>query len=395
MKLVFKNLIRRPARTGALLLLSMFLSFAVFGGTMTVLSLKRGLESLEARLGADVIAVPDKAKNKLEDILLQGVPGYFYMDKENVEKIAATEGVEAVSPQYFLASVSAGCCSVPVQIIGFEPETDFSVQPWIKQSYGKELQNDEVLAGANINAEVGEHLRFYDQSVKVAAKLDKTGTELDNAVYTNAQTLQSLLGAAVDKGLVVLAKNDPDKLVSSVLIKVKDGYSAEDVASDISINIRHVSAVNTKNMVSGIAQSLSGISDMTGLMIIAVWVLSLIVMAIAFSMMINERKREFAVLRVIGATRNRLAATVLGEAFFIGLVGGVLGVLLGALAVFPFSGLIEAKLGLPYLTPSVGAAASAALAAVLSAVIAGPLTSAASAVRVSKMDTGLILREGN
>ncbi len=395
MKLVFKNLIRRPARTGALLLLSMFLSFAVFGGTMTVLSLKRGLESLEARLGADVIAVPDKAKNKLEDILLQGVPGYFYMDKENVEKIAATEGVEAVSPQYFLASVSAGCCSVPVQIIGFEPETDFSVQPWIKQSYGKELQNDEVLAGANINAEVGEHLRFYDQSVKVAAKLDKTGTELDNAVYTNAQTLQSLLGAAVDKGLVVLAKNDPDKLVSSVLIKVKDGYSAEDVASDISINIRHVSAVNTKNMVSGIAQSLSGISDMTGLMIIAVWVLSLIVMAIAFSMMINERKREFAVLRVIGATRNRLAATVLGEAFFIGLVGGVLGVLLGALAVFPFSGLIEAKLGLPYLTPSVGATASAALAAVLSAVIAGPLTSAASAVRVSKMDTGLILREGN
>ncbi len=395
MKLIFKNLIKRPGRTAALLLLSVFLAFSVFGGTMTVLSLRRGLESLEARLGADVIAVPDKAKNKLEDILLQGVPGYFYMDKENVEKIAQTEGVEAVSPQYFLASVSAGCCSVPVQIIGFEPSTDFSVQPWIKQSYGKELQNDEVVAGANINAEVGEHLRFYDQSVKVAAKLDKTGTELDNAVYTNADTLKDLLGAAVDKGLVVLAKNDPDKLVSSVLIKVKDGYSAEDVASDISVNIRHVSAVNTKNMVSGIAQSLSGISDMTGLMIIAVWMLSLIVMAIAFSMIINERKREFAVLRVIGATRGRLAATVLGEAFFIGLIGGAIGVLAGALAVFPFSGLIEAKLGLPYLTPSFGASMGAAGAAVLSSVIAGPLTSALSAVRVSRMDTGLILREGN
>ena len=54
MKLIFKNLIKRPGRTAALLLLSVFLAFSVFGGTMTVLSLRRGLESLEARLGADV-----------------------------------------------------------------------------------------------------------------------------------------------------------------------------------------------------------------------------------------------------------------------------------------------------------------------------------------------------
>ena len=38
-----KNLKRKPARTAALIALSAFLSFSVFGGSLVVLSLQNGL----------------------------------------------------------------------------------------------------------------------------------------------------------------------------------------------------------------------------------------------------------------------------------------------------------------------------------------------------------------
>ncbi|MBR6400667.1 MAG: ABC transporter permease [Firmicutes bacterium] len=392
-KLPFKNLVNRPARSAALIIISAFLSFSVFGGAMVLSSLQIGLGSLRSRLGADIIAVPDKAarQNDLEAILIQGRPGYFYMDKENLDKISCIEGIEAVSAQYYLASLSAGCCSMPVQVIGFDPETDFSVKPWIQKSYKKQLNEGDVLAGANINAEAGENLRFYGETCKVAAKLDKTGTELDNAVYADSATVKMLMAAAKKKGVGVLEKNDPEKLISSVLIKVKDGYDVSKVSDEINIHLRGVTAVKTQNMISGIAQSLSGISEITNILMWAIRALALVIMAVAFSMMINERKREFAVLRVIGASRKRLAGIVLTESVIVGCMGGLTGVLAACVLIFPFGGLLEQKIGLPYLVPDVKTILLTAVSAVLAAMIAGPLTAAFSAVKIGRMDTGVIL----
>ena len=63
--LSIQNLIRKPGRTVALSLLTAFLSLAVFGGTVVVLSLRSGLQSLESRLGADIILVPSEAQSKV------------------------------------------------------------------------------------------------------------------------------------------------------------------------------------------------------------------------------------------------------------------------------------------------------------------------------------------
>ena len=139
-RLPWMNLSHRPLRTAALLVLTFFLSFVIFAGSMAVVSLQNGLGTLENRLGADIIVVPNTAKRKVDPktMILDGTPGYFYMEREKMVLISHIEGVEKVSPQIFLASLSASCCSVPVQIIGFEPETDFIIQPWIRESYGRE-----------------------------------------------------------------------------------------------------------------------------------------------------------------------------------------------------------------------------------------------------------------
>ena len=180
-----RNLIRKPGRTAALALLTAFLACSVFGGSVIVLSLRSGLQSLEARLGADIILVPSEAQSKVsfQNMFLQGTTGAFYMDASVAEKAMEVPGVEKTAPQTFLASLKADCCSVRIQVIGFDPERDFTVQPWIGRSLNDDPGEMAVAVGCKVEAEVGEILRIYDQRCKVAARLEPTGTGLDTAVY--------------------------------------------------------------------------------------------------------------------------------------------------------------------------------------------------------------------
>ena len=56
--LAIKNLLRKPGRTAALILLTALLAASVFGGSVVLGSLRSGLGSLEARLGADIRTHP-------------------------------------------------------------------------------------------------------------------------------------------------------------------------------------------------------------------------------------------------------------------------------------------------------------------------------------------------
>ena len=392
--LPLRNLTGKPVRTAVLISLTALLTLTVLAGSIIVSSLRKGLHSLEARLGADIMVVPYEAttKSRLENIVLQGNTGYFYMENALYDKVAAREGVGQISAQLYLASASAGCCSVPVQIIGFDPETDFTITPWIKKSYGKPLADLDIVVGNDLNAFVGDTLTFYGVDCRVAAKLDKTGTSFDTAVFTNQNTIKALIRSSVERKMNDFQKLDPDKVVSCILINPADGYSVEEVVNDINIHVKKVKAIRTKEMISGISESLSGVSDITVILIAAVWLLGIVILLLAFTMSVNERKREFAVLRVIGSSRGMLASVVLREALTIGAIGGIAGAALALLIVLPFNSLIETQLGLPFLLPAAGTLIALTVAALLIAVLVSALASALSAYRISRLDPAVILR---
>lgn len=392
--LALRNLKAKPVRTAVLLLLTVLLSLTVCGGTLLITSLQRGLHSLEARLGADIMVVPYEAKTKsnLENIVLQGNPGYFYMDTDIYDKIAQTEGIGQISAQFYLASASAGCCSVSVQIIGFDPETDFTVTPWIRRSFTGDLQQGDIVVGNDLNAFVGDTLQFYGVNCRVAAKLDKTGTYYDSAVFTTKETIQELIASSLDRGMNDFSGIDPERVVSSVLIHVADGYSIEEVLNDINIHVKKVKAVQTREMIAGISDSLQGTSDLIGMLAAAVWLLGLVILLLAFTMSVNERRREFAVLRVIGASQGKLAAIVMQEALLVGAGGAVIGTGLALCLTAAFRSAIETQLGLPFLLPGAGHITATAIASVVIVVAAGALAAAVSAIRISRIDTALILR---
>ena len=394
---VIRNIIRKPGRTTALILLTAFLSLSVFSGTLVVSSLRRGLASMENRLGADIIVVPAEAESKssMKNMLLQGTIGSFYMDASALDKARETEGVQKVSGQVFLSSMKADCCSVKVQVIGFNPEDDFVVQPWIAESLNRPLGDMEIVVGCRVETDVGESFRIYDRKCLVAAKLAATGTGLDTAVYCNMNTMHTLLQAAEEKGVShrIDSGNDAE-VVSAIYVKVLPGADIGLVNNRLNGRIRKATAVRTAGMMTEVADSLAGVSKTVAILIIAVWILALAILFIAFAMMVNERRRELAVYRLIGMSRSMMSMLVLKETFLCSLAGAVCGTILGAVLVYPFTTLIETSLKLPYLAPGAGTAVIYAALAILITVAAGCSASLRTAMKLSRVEPGSTLREG-
>jgi putative ABC transport system permease protein len=130
-------------------------------------------------------------------------------------------------------------------------------------------------------------------------------------------------------------------------------------------------------------------------MLIAVWMLTFLVLFIVFSMIGNERKKEFAILRGMGASRRELSAIMLRESFYVSALGSLMGAVLASLVLVLFGNLIRSSLNLPFLLPSAVTFLGIFIACVVASTLAGTLASARCVSKVSHVDTALILRENN
>jgi putative ABC transport system permease protein len=375
----------------------MFLAFSSLGGALLVCGLRSGLVVLESKLGADIMVVPYEAttKSTFSDMILQGNPGYFYMDDNVLDKLNGTDGIGEISSQFYLASTSSGCCDYKVQIIGYDPDTDFTITPWLKDNYSGDVKDLEIVVGSQLNAFPGDTLRFFDVSCTVVAKLEETGSYLDTAVYANMNTIRSMIQGAKNNGMHTFDNVDPDNLISSVLINVADGYSVDEVLNDINIHNKKAEAVRTQNMLSDVSEGLINISGIISGLLIVIWVFSLFVLFIIFSMIGNERKKEFAILRGMGASRKELSRIMMKEAFYICSLGSLTGAVIASLILYLFGGMIRSSLNLPFLLPGLSVFSGLFICSLATSIIAGVLSATMCVSKVSHVDTALVLRGDN
>lgn len=391
-----KNIQRNPFRSFLMVLLITFISFTLFAGIIVVRSLQTGLDNYKDRLGADVIVAPYEAttKGSFDDILLQGITGNYYMNNAYYNKISKIAGIEKISAQFYLTSAKASCCSVRVQIIGFDPATDFTIKPWIEKSYQKEINDGDIIVGYNITTPEDREITFYGKTYTVVGELARTGTGLDSAVYANINTVKEM--AETSHALEYnseLEGIDVTNSVSSVFIKVSDGYTPDDVAARINNSVKGIKAESSASMVTNIGSGLNNVSIVIGILITVVWVLAVIILIISFMMISNERKKEFAILRCLGTSRNTLSMLISIEAIIIALLGSLIGVGIGSLALIPISSSIETLFNLPFMLPSIVSIIIFSLITIISTILVCFISTLKASYDISKNETGLLLRE--
>ena len=209
-------------------------------------------------------------------------------------------------------------------------------------------------------------------------------------------TVPDVVSYSAKVGHPAIPQEYADKAVSAILIKVKDGYSAQQVASNITkaTGLKGLGYVYPGGITATTKNNLTVIVGYVTIFVAVFWIMGLIVLLAVFASAMNERKREFAAYRIMGATRSTLVGIIIRESVMIGALGGAIGVALASLAIFPFSTLIGRQLQLPYLQSGVWNVMLLIAVSFVFAVITGVIASIATAVKLSAPETYLTLREG-
>lgn len=139
------------------------------------------------------------------------------------------------------------------------------------------------------------------------------------------------------------------KTITSVLVSLKSPIYFDLLRRQINDDKFHGMNAQAVIPVMEIMQLFEIIGNINSvLLIVAYLVIFVAVISILVSIYnsINERKRDIAIMRALGANKGMIFGIIILEGLFISLGGAVLGLLIGHLAVYVFSPLISAKTGI-------------------------------------------------
>jgi putative ABC transport system permease protein len=389
-------------------LITAILAAVLFGGLVVSSCLKRGAEGLAARLGADLLIVAEGYDREMEGILLRGEPTSFYMDSEWIEKIASVDGVASVSPQLYVATLNSECCTASVQLIGYDTLSDFLILPWIKTGLPSKLEEHDIVVGGMIMGQVGDAVKFFNRDYRIAAKMENTGTGFDTSIF---MTLSAARAAALDGYEIrkaaftemgieyedeYLPVPPPDNAISTIAVLAAEGETPTGILRNIQAKYGYnpgIVAVPANSIINTVSSGLRTVTYFIGNISVALWFISLLVLAVLFSAFIGERKREFGLLRSIGASKKKLAGTIMLESCAVSVIASLVGIIAAALIVFPFETYLRKSINLPYAElPLLKAGITALFAFILSSA-AGPFATLFSLGKILKTDTMDIIRE--
>ena len=275
-----KTQMRPPLFWGA----AAFVVLVMLVATFAALSLRNGLTRTEERLGADVVVMP-RTDGKMETagaLLVQGMPAHAYMEESSLAALRGMAGVAQAAPQFFLASAHAGCCSTEVQIIGFDPTADFTIQPWLRERSADALAFGDAIVGSGVSVHADTGLMLYNTPCRVVGRLMPTGTAMDTTVYVNMETVQTMAANAAALHTEHTGAAAPAHGISAVLIRVADGFSPEGVAAAINEACPELSARAANGMVHAAAEELGSFNGMIGALAVSFWLLGMLALGLLY-----------------------------------------------------------------------------------------------------------------
>lgn len=389
-----KDISRNEFRSWMVFASALLVAGLVLAAALLLQGTSDSLRLTQNRLGADILVVPQGSEARVENALLMGTATSSWMPAANVDRISDVPGVSVASPQMYLASLAgASCCSVSSMfIVAFEPETDFTVQPWLEDEIGGSLDVGEAVGGAFVSVPADEEgIRIYGYPLTLASTLEPTGGNLDQSMFLTFETAREVARRSVTDAEQPL--EIPEDSVSSVLVRVEEGADPQTVAGAILSSVPGVGVVMSPEMFDTFRDQIATIRGGLLLALGLTVVMSLMLIAVVFSMATHERRREIGVWRALGATRRHVVWALVVQAVILSALGGVIGVALSAYGMFLFHDYIVGRIGVPFLFPSLPALVPLLLVGLFVAVMTAMLASLAPAVRVSNQDPASAMRE--
>jgi putative ABC transport system permease protein len=235
------------------------------------------------------------------------------------ERIKKNKNVEEASPVLLLLTTVKNTDTRPtIFLAGYDPATGLGGPPKIIKGRTISADNEIVLDNSfalNNGFNVGDDLVILDDTLKVTGISSGTNAFVIQYAFTTLDEAQTLLGfPGIVTCYLVRTKNGSDVNKTAEELQSLIGGSAVYNHSDFLAN-------NIKEMESGFLPILYAVATLGA--IVLTTVLSLIL-----SINILERKKDFAVMKILGAPSGFLPQLIIQQAVFITLTSGLLSVLL-------------------------------------------------------------------
>ena len=316
----------------------------------------------------------------------------YETDYERVKRVGSIDTITKVLMSRMNAEYKDEAISVSVY--GIEADNYQSTSETIQIDVGRFLTSSErgaIVLGADIAqtgfkkaVELGSVVTLAGRQFRVAGILKKSGSSVggvDSTIFMPIEDARQLLGDS-------LAPNE----LSAIRIVVKEGADPEEAAAEIEDIMLSSHRVNEDNKdfslvtAAYIDSQVSQTTSLLSLFLGAIAGISLAVGGIGIAntmfMSILERRREIGLLKAVGMTENGILSLFVLESSLIGIGGGVIGIILGAVLLR-----IVALLSFPSALP----AYVVAIALVFSAAV-GVISGFIPARQAAKLDPVEALR---
>jgi len=338
LKIAIKNLRTRSLRSWLTILGIVIGVFLI----ISLLSLSEGLKATITKqlrsLGGEMIFVMTGDLSNPISMFLGGAK----LEKEDVEAIKKTEGVDKVVTMSYQGSVVRYKDESKTVLIAGIPWTDGlevlqKFQGWsLAQGDWSAIRKKEVLIGqqvANVTfkekVKINNDLTVKGRKFKIAGILNSLGSKMDDSiVYMDMDSYQEITG-------------EKRGSAQEAMVKIVEGTSANKVAENIKENLQETRkrrtgtdvadfSVITSEKMGDIAGSILNVVQIVifAFASIAIIVGGIGIMNTMFTS-VRERTREIGIMKAIGAKNSAVLTIFFIEAGIIGFLGGIGGTILG------------------------------------------------------------------
>lgn len=355
---------RRPWRLGFLAAGIALAGAATFGALVFQAAIGRSLERSLARLGADAAVLPADVTANLTPVLLTVEPSSSVIARDALERLAASPVVRAIALQRTLKLADASG-HLPIDVVVFDPAADLTVVPWVVERLERPFGPGDVLVGGRRPEAVGERIAVQGVELVVHGRLGLTGAgPFERSWFVGPETARQLADAAVVTADGPPFPQHPLENPSGALVRLAAGHGPEELrfAAAAMPDVKLVAGSGSQVEVR---QAVKALADTSLVMLLVSLVAPAVLVGVAYTGMLAERRRELGMMLALGVPRAGIVATVALEAAVAALAGSLAGIVLAIAGIAGFLRTIGFALeqrAIELAIPSLGELAWSALA---------------------------------
>ena len=249
------------------------------------------------------------------------------LNESYIEELSKIEGVEKTAgllESTIMDSSSERSNQFGFTLYGAKPD-DLNIVGInnINGSVYKENENELIVGKTHADEEnytIGDTIDVYGNEFKITGIYETGSIFYDSSMYTGIERLQNL--------------TDNEGEISSISVKIMKDADLNTVNEKIKTEYNNtLNTITTEEMAQTINDTLSMINSATT----AIEALAIIIggLGVINTMMMTvfERTREIGVLKSVGWSKKRILTMIMGESIVLTILSGIIGSVLGVLAV--------------------------------------------------------------